>query len=1579
MRSSALVCRLRWVGGVSELLPDLIPTRPDRRREARRESARTPELRIGQGGMGEVVAVQRGGRLVAVKRLLPRLRSLPALAAQFEREAAIAARLAHPNVLPVLSVGDGEIVLELVHGVSLARAERALADRAEPCPGAVAAEIGRAAAAALGYVFGACGVVHRDVSPQNLLLAFDGRILLLDFGVARMRSDPRWTRTGVLKGKSEYMSPEQLRGEPLDGRADLFGLGVTLWELLAGRSPFVRRENEAQQGTLELAAVGDLAGLRPDLPRDLVAAIARCTALSAEHRPSSGEELANELAQLSEVDAVGPWLRSLLPEIADRETWLASLEPATAREHRQTVGGGAAVRDACFTPPDRVDEYQLLRLVGQGGMGAVFLANDTALQRRVAVKFVTCEDSQARARFLVEARAAARVHHPNVAAVHRVGETLGHPYLISEYVDGDRLDSLAPAPARRAVELTVGLLRGLEAAHAAGVLHRDIKPTNAIVAKDGTVKLLDFGVAKLVEVQEPVRGGRGGAGARITQQGYAVGTPCYMAPEVLCGEPATPRSDIYAVGALLYELCTGEPPFGDLDDEQAACKVLVEDPPPLSDLRAETDPELSAIVARALARDPAARWPSARAMRLALERLFPSVASLAREGNPYRGLRAFELEDRAGFFGRDEDIRAVVARLGTEAAVLVTGDSGCGKSSLCRAGVVPAVLDGALEDQRRWSAILYRPGGDPAYALAAALAPVLGVETGRVVPWILGDSAALALHLERVTSRGRGLLLLADQLEELVTLSSEAGARGAAEAMALFGTGQPGLRLLCTIRGDHLTRVASLPGLGDHLTRAVHLLRMPGRASLREAILAPARARGVSFESDALVGRLVETTLGAAGGLPLLQFALAELWDALTPGDAVITGDLVEQIGGVEGALVRHADGVLARLGDEERRVARRILVRLATNSGTRAIVPAGELLDAAADAAPVLDALVRGRLLCAREGADGGSYEVAHEALLSCWATLRGWLDDREGTRAMVERVRRAAFDWAQLGRSPDALWGRRPLAEVAALELDLLAPRERDFLDACHRRERRRRWMRTGTVAMVPILLVLGSTGLWLQRRHALQAQVHGLQRAATARLAQGRQAMATHESLRREAFTRFDEGAVSRAEGSWGRARSAALAAEEHLEAASQVLERALMLDGGRPDVRRSLAEITFERAVLAEREHRKESLAGHLQRLAVWDESREFVGRWSAPAPVSIETSPAGARYRLERYHADASGRLAAEPVSQGTTPMRRELPPGSYRVLLERTDHARVAYPFVVHRGQPSALQVRLLPEATVPEGFVHIPAGRFVFGSGDDESLRSDLMATAPSHETTTEAFLVARREVTFSDWIAFLEDLPPAERALRMINLPSGGTGGPLGLTRLSDGAYRLSMQPGSRPYAARSGAALRYGARRIRAEQDWLRFPVIGVSAADAEAYAAWLDRTGRVPGARLCSEKEWERAARGADDRRYPHGDRLAADDANFDETYGKDLAAFGPDEVGAHPASRSAFELDDLCGNASEWTRSTFEGERYVLRGGSYYFARFVVLATFRSVVDGAIRDPNVGFRVCAGISPAPQGS
>jgi serine/threonine protein kinase len=262
------------------------------------------------------------------------------------------------------------------------------------------------------------------------------------------------------------------------------------------------------------------------------------------------------------------------------------------------------------------DRYELGPVIGRGGMAEVRAGRDTRLDRPVAVKIMRSELSHqqlVRDRFESEARLAARLNHPNVVAVFDSGEAAGAPYIVMERLPGETLrDRLAKGPMSEAEvrQLAVEVLAALETAHAAGVLHRDIKPANILVSGGGHWKVTDFGIAKALEVSS----------GDATATGLVLGTPAYLAPERLVGEPATVASDVYSLGVVLYEALAGRRPFG-TGSGDAWPGVLAGAPlVPLSEARPGIDPVLGAAVERALAADPTARFWSAAEMAAALNR-----------------------------------------------------------------------------------------------------------------------------------------------------------------------------------------------------------------------------------------------------------------------------------------------------------------------------------------------------------------------------------------------------------------------------------------------------------------------------------------------------------------------------------------------------------------------------------------------------------------------------------------------------------------------------------------------------------------------------------------------------------------------------------------------------------------------------------------------------------------------------------------------------------------------------------------------------------------------------------------------
>jgi len=259
--------------------------------------------------------------------------------------------------------------------------------------------------------------------------------------------------------------------------------------------------------------------------------------------------------------------------------------------------------------------YRIGAPLGTGGMATVYDAVDERLQRPVAVKVLRPDMAarlDVRARFESEARSAAQLTHPNVVAVFDSGEDDGTPFLVMERLPGETLaDRIAGGPPDAGWVLRVAgdVLGALGAAHAAGIVHRDVKPGNILIAADGCAKVGDFGIAKSLEVA---------ASADLTSTNQLIGTPAYVAPERIAGQPATVRSDLYALGVVLYEALGGRKPFIGHTPVTTAYAIQHETPPPLDSLRPELPAHVVAAVDRAMQRDPAARFASAAEMATAL-------------------------------------------------------------------------------------------------------------------------------------------------------------------------------------------------------------------------------------------------------------------------------------------------------------------------------------------------------------------------------------------------------------------------------------------------------------------------------------------------------------------------------------------------------------------------------------------------------------------------------------------------------------------------------------------------------------------------------------------------------------------------------------------------------------------------------------------------------------------------------------------------------------------------------------------------------------------------------------------------
>jgi serine/threonine protein kinase len=633
---------------------------------------------------------QRGmEKLCVVKTALPHLIEKGYLQ-RFKDEAKVVVRLSHGNLVGVFDAGQvrGEIFLgmDFIEGKDLRAVWNRCAQKGIAFPLPVAVHIAKELLRGLGYAhtFEGLKLVHRDVSPPNVLLSYSGEVKLTDFGLATSTLKLEKTAPGVVYGKVSYMSPEQARGEALDGRTDLYAAAIILWELLTGRQLFAATPShvpgeEPQDDLLERVrypVIVPPSQKASRVPRELDVILGKALAEKPEDRFQTSEEFRIELAAFLAKNApamdghqVARFLRDLfsdtmIKERAEREDMIrdgvALLDGVSGTrtppssplaknaqaglhgDHVETARLG--LRDVTAPPatPKPLEEgsrmvgallsgrYQIKRMCGEGGMGRVYEAEHIEIGKRVAIKVLHPAYSRTPdlvERFRREARAASRIEHPNVVNVTDFGTTEdGSLFFVMEYIEGIELGLLihreGPLAPIRALRIAEQMCEALQAAHDVGVIHRDLKPENILLLGQGKdsrsppaqsspgleprepsdfVKVLDFGIAKSAEIEEGTSSRRG---KRLTRPGVAMGTPEYMAPEQAAGHPAEPRSDIYAVGSIMYEMLCGSPPYEGDNVMEVLHKKANEAPQLLAELRPGLAPSIISLVERSMARSP---------------------------------------------------------------------------------------------------------------------------------------------------------------------------------------------------------------------------------------------------------------------------------------------------------------------------------------------------------------------------------------------------------------------------------------------------------------------------------------------------------------------------------------------------------------------------------------------------------------------------------------------------------------------------------------------------------------------------------------------------------------------------------------------------------------------------------------------------------------------------------------------------------------------------------------------------------------------------------------------------------------
>ena len=679
--------------------------------------------------------------------------------------------------------------------------------------------------------------------------------------------------------------------------------------------------------------------------------------------------------------------------------------------------------------------YRLLERVGEGAFGVVWRAVDPGLGREVAVKQIhprLADDPSFLRRFEQEAQTIARLEHPHIVPLYDYWRDGTGAYLVMRWMRGGDLDEVLAAggvDVDNAVRVVDHVAAALSAAHRMRTVHRDVKPANVLLDEEGNAYLSDFGIAEdLAEWRDSA----------------PPSSLDYRSPEQLRGEDVTPRSDIYALGLIIQELLGG----GRLGSGVADA------------------------VGRATADDPADRYADANELAAALREalgLSPprsSVEAAVEARNPYKGLLPFVEADADDFFGRDLLVDRLIGRLGERVEgsrfLAVIGPSGSGKSSVVRAGLVPTLRRGALPGSDRWFYVEMLPGAHPIEELEAVLLRI-GVNRPSSLPDLLeGDDEGLARIVDRLLpDRESQLLLVVDQLEEVFTLveDEETRHRFLEKLVAAVHERDSRLRVVATLRADFYDRPLSYPGLAELMRHRSETVVPLSPEEIERAISGPAAQVGVIPERT-LAAEMVADVMDRPGALPLLQYALTELFDARR--DGTMTLEAYREIDGISGALARRAEELFEGSSTPERAAAKQVFLRLVTlgegQADTRRLVSRGELLSLDVERSAIertIDKFGRHRLLSFdRDPATRGpTVEVAHEALLSSWERLRIWIDEARDDLRHHRRLATAALDWETSGRDRHLLLrgARLEQLESWSASTDLALSRdEKEYLAA-------------------------------------------------------------------------------------------------------------------------------------------------------------------------------------------------------------------------------------------------------------------------------------------------------------------------------------------------------------------------------------------------------------------------------------------------------------------------------------------------------------------------------------------------
>lgn len=793
-----------------------------------------------------------------------------------------------------------------------------------------------------------------------------------------------------------------------------------------------------------------------------------------------------------------------------------------------------------------IKNYEFKECVGAGGFGQVYRAYQPSVGREVAVKVILPQHANQPdfiRRFEVEAQIIARLEHPHVVPLYDYWRDPEGAFLVMRWLKGSLREGIQRGPwsVEAASRLLDEIAGALAVAHREGVIHRDIKPDNILLDEDENAYLADFGIAKDLNV--------GGS----TEEGAIVGSLAYITPEQITGGPITPRSDIYSLGLVMYEILVSERPFKSATTPVEWINVHLNTPLPHLNLQRPNLPAaLNEVLQTATAKDPAHRYPNVTRFAAAFRAATPvpqrgpaqplatplterelDILKLMVEGlstqevarklfltvgtvkwyinqiynkldvhsryqaiqralqlnliaeldqppspsaitmnvvskpeqsqirvikesrtdfiNPYKGLRSFQEADAHDFFGRATLTEQLLTRLsdqGNDAQFLaVVGPSGSGKSSVVKAGLIPALRRDALPNSARWFITEMLSGTHALEELEAALLRVAVTPLPGLLDQLTEDRRGLVRAAKRVLPADQNveLILVIDQFEELFTLLPDESVRTHFIDNILSAVTDPRsrIRVILTLRADFYDKPLLYPRLAELVRSHTEVVVPLTSQELERAIVGPAERIGLQFEPG-LVATIINDIGEQPGTLPLLQYALTELFERRE--GVTLTLDAYKNSSGISGSLARRADELYGDLEAEGQAAARQLFLRLITlGEGTEdtrrrvlqselALMGSERILD------EVINTFVQYRLLTLDRDpvTRGPTVEIAHEALIREWTRLREWLAESRDVLRVQRRVMAATTEWENSKYERSFLAAGTRLAQFAMLVSD-------------------------------------------------------------------------------------------------------------------------------------------------------------------------------------------------------------------------------------------------------------------------------------------------------------------------------------------------------------------------------------------------------------------------------------------------------------------------------------------------------------------------------------------------------------